>query len=157
LKESLFSFLGEDLENKVVCDLFSGSGSLGLEALSRGASRVIFVEQNRRALDCLRANITHLDLADFVEVIDDDVFSYLDTCRSGNLTFDIILADPDYESKDAERLLDILDKKPFLTSLLCIEHKRERSFDRKGCNCELVRTLSSSDKRVSVFLFGGKS
>jgi 16S rRNA (guanine(966)-N(2))-methyltransferase RsmD len=57
VKKSLFGMLGEDLTGQVVLDLYCGTGTLGIEALSRGASRCCFAEKDRRALDCLRQNI----------------------------------------------------------------------------------------------------
>ena len=69
LKESLFSFLGDEVTSAKVCDLFAGSGSLGFEAISRGASSVVFVEKDRSALTCLRRNKRMLRLGDEIEIV----------------------------------------------------------------------------------------
>jgi len=155
LKESLFSFLGRSVEGKVVCDLFAGSGSLGLEALSRGASSVVFVERDRAALSCLRKNVHDLKAEDEVDIIENDVFGFITRCRSRQTVFDIAFADPGYGSGDAGRLLGFLDPVPHVISMLCLEHVKDENLNSVSDNTELIRTLITSDKRVSIFHFRG--
>ena len=101
VKESIFSTLG-DLRGRRVLDLFSGSGALGLEALSRGASHVVFVEQNRRHMDYVRKN--H---AAVVKAMGESAGScaffcadarHASTLLASEAPFDILLADPPYET-----------------------------------------------------------
>ena len=75
------SAMGGSMDKIIVLDLFSGSGALGLEALSRGASSAVFVEQDRGALSILRGNIELLGAWDKCMVVEDDVFHYLDGNR----------------------------------------------------------------------------
>ncbi|MFQ6104165.1 MAG: 16S rRNA (guanine(966)-N(2))-methyltransferase RsmD [Candidatus Glassbacteria bacterium] len=156
LKESLFSFLGPDVENKMVCDLFAGSGSLGFEALSRGARKVFFVERNAAALTCLSQNISDLGLEERAELVQDDVFRFLKRCSCNRISFDIMLADPDYRSGDVAKLIKFLDSEPLLTSILCLEHERSEP-PSPDLRCgDLIRTLASGEKRISVYAFGGE-
>ena len=90
-REALFSSLGQRVPNARVLDLYAGSGSLGLEALSRGARSAVFIENDRQAQTALRRNVTTFDLGG--EVISSDVGRYLDRCRS---TFDLVFVDPPY-------------------------------------------------------------
>ena len=76
VREALFSFLGDTVVGADVFDLFAGSGSIGLEALSRGAASVVFVERSRAALRALRRNVDHVGLGG--DVVATDVERYLD-------------------------------------------------------------------------------
>lgn len=90
-REALFSSLGESVVGAAVLDLYAGSGSLGLEALSRGAASVVFVEKARPALTALRRNVDHVGLGG--EVIAMDVTRYLD---ASGVPADLVFVDPPY-------------------------------------------------------------
>jgi 16S rRNA (guanine966-N2)-methyltransferase len=95
VREALFSMLLPHLPGARVLDLYAGSGALGIEALSRGAAHVTFVEQARAALTALQANLLALGLADASAVIPAPVARALGG-RLGRVQFDIILMDPPY-------------------------------------------------------------
>jgi 16S rRNA (guanine966-N2)-methyltransferase len=90
-REALFSSLADRVPGARLLDLYAGSGSLGLEALSRGALSAVFVEKDRQALSALRRNVAIIDLGG--EVIGGDVGRYLDRCTS---MFDLVFVDPPY-------------------------------------------------------------
>jgi 16S rRNA (guanine966-N2)-methyltransferase len=94
VREAIFNSLGSSgvLEGAVVADLFAGSGAVGIEALSRGASRCVFVERDRAALRVLDENLDALDLADRSKVVAADVMSVV-----GAVDADIVFADPPYD------------------------------------------------------------
>jgi 16S rRNA (guanine966-N2)-methyltransferase len=94
------------LRDAAVLDLFAGSGALGIEALSRGASRCTFVETSGPALRALRANLAALDLDERAEVVPADGLRYV--ARAGT-TFDLALVDPPYTFDRWSDLLDMLD------------------------------------------------
>ncbi len=112
------SALGPRLTGARVIDLFAGSGALGLEALSRGASSVVSVEHARSSLLVLRANIDVLDAGEECTVVADDVFRFLGRLDQ---TVDVALADPPYDSGDAIRLVELFCEKPFAKELW-LEH-----------------------------------
>lgn len=95
VKESLFSSIAAEIPHAVVADLFAGAGSFGIEALSRGAAEAVFVENGRKALAALRANLDSLDLDG--EVIALDVAKW-DPDRD----FDIVFCDPPWSTGRAE-------------------------------------------------------
>ncbi len=101
VKESLFNVLGDHINRKAVLDIFAGCGSLGLEALSRGASKCVFVDNNRAALTLLKENIKllHLD-ADEAEVIGRDWKSALKMLETQEKCFDFVFMDPPYKRVD---------------------------------------------------------
>jgi 16S rRNA (guanine(966)-N(2))-methyltransferase RsmD len=85
-------------EGARVLDLFAGTGALGIEALSRGAESVLFVDRAPIVLRCLRANLADLGLEDRSEVMKGDAVSILRRLGRGGLRFDVVLLDPPYDS-----------------------------------------------------------
>jgi 16S rRNA (guanine966-N2)-methyltransferase len=103
VKGAIFSSLQDIVPGARILDLFAGTGSLGIEALSRGAAEVVFVESDRRACDVIRKNLEKTRLKG--DVHSGDVFSYLDRLARPD-SFDIILADPPYAKYPGERDFD---------------------------------------------------
>jgi 16S rRNA (guanine966-N2)-methyltransferase len=95
VRETLFNWLQPRLDGARVLDLFAGSGALGLEALSRGASRVVFVERDRRAAQAIMSLLSEWR-EDSAEVVCDDAVSWL-ARRGDTAPFDIVFLDPPYD------------------------------------------------------------
>jgi 16S rRNA (guanine966-N2)-methyltransferase len=119
VREAWMSALQFDLPDSRVLDLYAGSGALGLEALSRGAQRVTFVERAGPALKALSANIAALGAQQNTEIVRADVLSFVRTLS--RRAFDIALADPPYHEGTAARLAEIFAEMPF-ASWLWVEH-----------------------------------
>jgi len=114
VKESLFQLFGDEVKDRRVADVFAGTGTIGLEALSRGACSVVFIEQDRRALDLLRKNIDRLGVADETFCWSADVFrtSFRPKGVDRFLPYEVIFFDPPY------RLVERLQEgKPLFRSL----------------------------------------
>ena len=141
VKGSLFSMLTGNIAGKKVLDLFAGSGALGIEALSRGAEKCVFVDNAPEALACIKDNLNHTKLSDKAETIKSDSVLYLKRCCE---QFDIIFLDPPYHMgliTDAVELIcekNLLKKGGFLSietdageldgtrfdTLTCIKNKK---------------------------------
>ncbi len=125
-KETLFNILGADVCETVFLDLFAGSGSVGLEAVSRGAKRAVFVDRSRKAVACIRENIhfTGFDLR--CDVICADVLAALKELE-GRGVFDIIFMDPPYGKGLAEKTLEALRSSPVCRkdTLLIVEESSQ--------------------------------
>ena len=93
-RNAMFNSLADYVRDKTVLDAFAGSGSLGIEALSRGAKHAVFVEKDRIAAKIIQKNIETLDITDLSKVVQAGVSSWIDT--SGHGLFDLIFADPPY-------------------------------------------------------------
>lgn len=117
------SILGDRIRGARVADLFAGSGALGLEALSRGASHVTFVERSHRALRTLERNIRSLDAGPSTAVIRGDAMSHART--PPDQLYDLALADPPYDHGYAFRLLAGYRTAPFARELWIEHHWRE--------------------------------
>lgn len=104
VRETLFNWLGQRLDGLACLDLFAGSGALGFEALSRGAERVVMVEQDRAVARALRDNAERLQAAR-AEVVQAEALRWLEGCAEA---FDVVFLDPPYASDLASRALERL-------------------------------------------------
>ena len=129
VRESWMSVLQHDLADATVLDLFAGSGALGIEALSRGAAHVTFVEKAAAPLRVLQANIDKLGAADDVAVVKGDALRYIEALEP--FSFDIVFADPPYDTGDATRLVEIYARTAF-ARILCIEHRAGDRLPQSG-------------------------
>lgn len=102
VKEAVFSSIHYLLPGRKVLDLFSGTGQMGIEALSRGAERCVFVDLRRQAAELIRENLRRAKLEEQAEVLQSDYLTYLSRCRE---QFDLILLDPPYAEKFLENAL----------------------------------------------------
>lgn len=110
VRESIFNMLFSlgATDGATVIDLFAGSGALGIEALSRGAEHCTFVEQDRRAVECIRENLDVLGFTDRSTVIQADVVTWIERNTE---RVDLILADPPYADDTWIELLDSVDSR----------------------------------------------
>lgn len=120
VREAWFNILGSRLDGSAVLDLFAGSGALGLEALSRGAARVDFVERGRAALAALTANVATLGVGDRATIHRGDALKFAAKLPAG--AYDVVLADPPYARDDAARLVALFRARPF-ARILAVEHR----------------------------------
>ncbi len=122
VRAAVFSSLAERVPGARVLDLFAGTGGLGIEALSRGASAATFVERDRRATECIRKNLTSTRLAGQAEVICLDALTYLQRKYADGapaVPSDLIFADPPYTTNDQrEDFVTKLLESPFLVAAL---------------------------------------
>jgi len=96
VKQTLFAILEPDLIDAVVLDLFAGSGAGGIEALSRGAARAVFVEHDQNAARTVAENLASTHLADRADVVRSDAIAYLRDRAASDGPFDVVLVDPPY-------------------------------------------------------------
>jgi len=148
LREAIFSSLGDDIIDSPVADLFCGSGSLGLEALSRGASTALFVDDDRNSICTLKENVEKLKVWPRAKIMAMNVFkirpAYLSTCK-------IIFADPPYKQGYLDRLIVFLSlPKAQWGGIMVLEHETEWSFPGGGIS--LLKRIDSGDSAVSIFL-----
>lgn len=151
VKETMFNIIQAHIEGAKVVDLFSGTGSLGLEALSRGAGQVTFVEQNRKSLDILEKNIEKLKITEGYQIIRKDVFGFLKD--KSIQPVDVIFADPPFTEEIAHDVMVTAAASSLFhenTILLIESGRREKIVDDYG---HLVRydVREFGDKTLSFF------
>lgn len=140
VKTSIFDTIQELVPNSSVLDIFAGSGSFGLEALSRGAVHAVFVEKDREAIDLLAQNINSCRFTDTSEIINQDVISFL---TRNTKSFDIIFIDAPYplpnkvKQAAAHRAANCLNPE----GILIIKHEPNEAYPDKFDNLESGREL----------------
>lgn len=105
VKESLFNIIQFEIEGRRALDLFGGTGQLGIEALSRGASHCTFVDARRDAVSVIRDNLRLCGLNERARVVQGDALAFLSACRE---KFDLIFLDPPYQTQLLEQSLEIV-------------------------------------------------
>ena len=129
-KEAIFSIIQFDIPNAEVLDLFAGSGAIGLEALSRGAEEAVFVENNKKAADCIEENIRFTKFTEESTLMRTDVLTAL--CQlEGRKYFDIVFMDPPYGKELEKEVLTYLATSKLIDedSLIIVEMSDRTTFD----------------------------
>ena len=148
VKESIFNLIEHskkfktEIINANVLDLFSGTGSFGLECFSRGAKNITFVENYTNMLDILKKNISNMNAVSFSEIIEDDCFEFLNIEKKISKKYDIIFLDPPYRDKKINLLIDlIIDKKILNENGIILIHRYKKD------NFEISSKLNILDIR----------
>ena len=155
VKESLFNILRNEIEDAKVLDLFSGTGSLGLEAISRGASECVFVEGSSKSISIIKKNLAKLKVTEPVRIVQKDVLKYLTSTEDG--PFDLIFADPPFTESIAHDVMQAAARSRVFASqtVLAIESGRRERIDEvyPGDFQELIRydQREFGDKFLSLF------
>jgi 16S rRNA (guanine966-N2)-methyltransferase len=133
LRESIFNILAGGVEDAVVLDLFAGSGSLGIEALSRGAATAVFVDNNSQAIKVLTRNICACNLEGQSAILKRDILRGLSFLRSIGHLFDLVFIDPPYNKGFVERTVELLHRARSTSERACIviEHSRREVLPEK--------------------------
>jgi 16S rRNA (guanine966-N2)-methyltransferase len=129
VRDAWLTELAPDLPGARILELYAGSGALGLEALSRGAASCDFVENGPSALHALKANIAATRTREKTRVFKRDALQFLDTIPDGR--YDIVLADPPYQSRQLDRLVERWIAHPF-SRILAFEHATDHHFPGLG-------------------------
>lgn len=131
IKEALFNVIGPKVIDSSFLDLFAGSGSVGIEAISRGAKQVIFIDSSYEAIKVIKYNLEHCGLYEKAQVYKNDVFKALDILKKRNLIFDIIYVDPPFTNpKIFDQVMLSLDSKHTLLApngVIIIRTQRNKS------------------------------
>ena len=158
VKESIFNLiehsnkLNVKISNANILDLFSGSGSFGLECISRGANKVTFVENYKGILNILKRNIDSISADGNYEIIEEDCFTVFESEIFFKVKFDIIFIDPPYKEKKINFLLNKISKYNFLKEDgLVVLHRHKKD------NIEISDTFNVFDQRsygISKIIIG---
>jgi 16S rRNA (guanine(966)-N(2))-methyltransferase RsmD len=160
LRETLFNVLAPRIEGASFVDLYAGSGAVGIEALSRGAGSVVFVERAPAGLAALRGNLDRLGLTAGFRIQSGSVGAWLRKASGGGATFDLVFLDPPYEAADEyAATLGMLggDAAGLLAegALVIAEHRskagREERLEERYGKLERMRLLEQGDAALSFY------
>ena len=131
VKQAIFNMVGPRIEGARVLDLFAGSGALGIEALSRGAAHVTFVDQQPRGLAILRQNLDALGFKERAHVVRGDVVRWLEVSPEAVRSADYVFLDPPYDDVVLDRALKSLDREITKATVIA-EHWRRQQLPELG-------------------------
>ena len=153
VKEALFNMLQTHITDAVVLDLFSGSGALGIECLSRGAKKSVFVDVSPQAISCIKSNITSAKLTDKSLVIKNDFRDYIKDCRE---KFDLIFLDPPYSNDFYKTALDLIAEKHLLNDdgFIIVEWDSKIGFQNKNSAFSIYKEKRYGRVSVTVLKWG---
>lgn len=145
LRETLFNVIAPEIEDEVFLDAYAGTGTVGIEALSRGAARAIFVERSRSAVDVIRENLSTLGLSKRAEVLHGRVLQYLKHRKA-----DIVFLDPPYSlENEYTEALTILGEEP--PPLVVAQHSSRLKLPDEYGSLHRTRVLTQGDNSLSFY------
>lgn len=154
LRETLFNVLAPRIEGARFLDLYAGTGAVGIEAISRSASEVVFVESEMRSLRAIRENLKELGIEGAAEVVQEDAPRAL---RRMQGEFDVVFLDPPYAMQGQyEASLGLLGAGALLAPDAWVIAEHEKRYQLQGCYGKLVRfrTLVQGDAALSFYRQG---
>ncbi|MDH5776620.1 MAG: 16S rRNA (guanine(966)-N(2))-methyltransferase RsmD [Gammaproteobacteria bacterium] len=153
VRETLFNWLAPTIEGARCLDLFSGSGALGLEALSRGAGEVVMLDQNSKVIRQLKENLSLLDCTQG-KVVQSDAISYLQSCPD---RFDIVFLDPPYRQNLIAPCCALLAQNSLLNpgAAIYIELEKEASLPELPTDWTLTRSKTAGQLAYHLVVVGG--
>ncbi|MDI6604667.1 MAG: 16S rRNA (guanine(966)-N(2))-methyltransferase RsmD [Thermoanaerobacteraceae bacterium] len=153
VKEALFNIIGQDVIDCIFLDLFAGTGSVGIEALSRGASFCYFVEKVYNNIKYIKKNISLSNLTDKGQIIHKDANEALIIFNKAGIKFDIIYIDPPYYKNLYEKPLIYISKSKILkdNGYIIVEHHKADILKDRYDNLERIRIKSYSETCLSFY------
>ncbi len=155
VRKSIFDLLGEKIQSSIFLDLFAGSGIVGIEALSYGAEKVIFVENHFYAVKLLKENIKSLNIENKTRVIYKDVFIFLR--KETREKYDIIFADPPYElDMKIKNIVKYVEDYDWLKEdgILIIEHHKKTEMPDKYNRLKKLYKKNFGETVLSFYSYG---
>ena len=139
VREAIFNILGANVREAVVLDLFAGTGALGLEALSRGAQRAVFVDHQRAAVSVINKNVVACKLVPQTQIFRWPLQKNLNVLKSAGLHFDLIFMDPPYSQGFIQPVLSHLRQGCFVAAngMLIVEHALSEPLDTGGTGFQI--------------------
>lgn len=131
IKETLFNIISIDIPDCNFLDLFSGSGAIGIEALSRGARQAVMVEHNHKAVECIRENLKTTRLAEEAIIMNCDIMTGLRRLEGNDYIFDFVFLDPPYNNQWENQVLKYLAQSRLVhkDTVIIVEASLETEFD----------------------------
>ncbi len=148
VKESIFNIIQFDIEGSNVLDLFSGSGQLGIEALSRGAKHCTFIDQSKRSLDITKKNIAACSFEQRSGVYKEDALDFLEKTHE---IFDIALLDPPYRQGLIRKALPELTKKMSKNGIIICELSAEEDLTQTVNDFSISREYKYGKIKILVY------
>ncbi len=151
LRETMFNIIQDDIKSSVFLDGFAGTGSVGIEALSRGAERVIFIDDYNPSVKVIKSNLAKCEAEEKARVIRGEFNRAVIRLAKENVKFDLVFLDPPYRLLDERNPLKVIKKREILEAegLIILRHHFKTQFDAKYY--QLQRQTTIGDDTLSFY------
>jgi len=153
VREAVFDILGFKVIESDFLDLFAGTGAVGIEALSRGAKRVTFVEINGHAIELIKSNLMKINQNDFSNIINNNYMRSLKVLNFQQKKFDIIFLDPPYDKNITQKTLYEIDKNYILkrNSIIIAQHQINENIQGNFQNLSCLKEKRYGKSKITLF------
>ncbi|PPA72159.1 16S rRNA (guanine(966)-N(2))-methyltransferase RsmD [Jeotgalibacillus proteolyticus] len=153
VKEAIFNMIGPYFDGGRGLDLFAGSGSLGLEAMSRGLEHVIFVDRDRQAIGTIKDNIERCGYSDYSEVFRNDAERALKAITKRGLEFTTIFLDPPYKKQKLIELIEKIDQDKLLAAggVIMCEHSSDTRLPEKAGSFSCLKSEAYGGTLITIY------
>lgn len=153
VKEALFSMIGPYFEGGTALDLFAGSGGLGIEALSRGMDKAVFVDLESKSIEVIRANLKATKLEDQAAIYRNDAGRALKALAKRTTRFDLVFLDPPYRMKNGDKLMLTMHELELLKpeATIVLEYESKYSYPEQFGPFEQTRKAVYGETAVSIY------
>lgn len=158
VKGALFNIIACSIENSSVLDAFAGTGSLGIEALSRGANNAVFLDKSIECCETIKENLLHTKLAEKAEVYPTDFANGIERLYKKGLRFDLILLDPPYNKNFIQETLKTLINNDIMKDdgIIVAEHSISDDLPGTVGRLELIDTRKYGDTMITIYKIQNK-
>lgn len=152
-RKVIFDVIGERIHKSIVLDVFAGSGSLGIEALSRGAAKVTFIEKSRYAISVLQRNLQKTGFQSEAVIFSSPADQALKTLARSTFKFDLIFADPPYHQSLAQSTISAVEEYDLLVNQgwLVLEHSKRNESELSAARMNLAKRTKQGETMVSFY------
>jgi len=153
VREALFDIIRNEIDGASFVDLYAGTGTVGFEALSRGASRAIFVEPNDLRALTINKNADELGFREKAQVVNSRAHEFLEKSSSKKESFDIFFVDPPYHSEEIKKVLPMIGEKGFLnkSGVVIVEHFFKRELPETAGELKIDRSYRYGDTMLTFY------
>lgn len=153
VKEAVFSMIGPYFDGGVVLDLFAGSGGLGIESLSRGSDKAVFIDLEPKSIEMIRANLKATGLDSKAEVFRNEAGRALKLLSKRKYTFDLVFLDPPYRMKNVEEYLSWLEEHNMVNddAIVVVEHDADHEYGERIGSFEQIRKSTYGDTAITIY------
>ncbi len=153
VREALFDIIRNEIDGASFVDLYAGTGTVGLEALSRGASRAIFVEPNDLRISTIKKNADEFGFREKALVVRSRAYEFLEKSSSKKKSFDIFFVDPPYHSEEIRRVLPLIGEKGLLnkSGVVIVEHFFKKEIPDTAGELKINRNYRYGDTMLTFY------
>ncbi len=156
VKESLFAMIQEHISESTCLDLFAGSGSLGIEAISNYANHCYFVDNNKKAIEVLNSNIDNLNIDSKTTIINKDYSDALKYFSDNNIKFDIVFLDPPYEFNVYSKITNYIVDNNLINDEGIIVCEYSTDINCSFNKLKLLKTRDYGNKKIDIYVYSNK-